>query len=83
VVAYSNSGLAGLDLVGAVIRQGSFIEKMVDLEWTKPGRFNLVKDSAPLVRCIARYHAFLDLMSQNPALFLVPTLVCPTTKVKY
>jgi hypothetical protein len=80
VAAYSNYGPAGLDLVGAVIRQGSFIEKMVDLGWTRPGRFDLSKDSAPLVRCIARYHAFLDLMSQNPNMFLVPTLVSPNRK---
>ncbi|CAG8633763.1 10605_t:CDS:2, partial [Acaulospora colombiana] len=63
----SHYGPACLDLVGAVLRQGSFIEKMVGLGWTRPGRFDHSKDSAPLVRCIARYHAFLDLMSQNPA----------------
>ncbi|PVF99609.1 hypothetical protein CPB86DRAFT_282534 [Serendipita vermifera] len=74
VTAYSHYGPASLDLVGAVIRQGSFIEKMVYLGWTKPGRFDRSKDSAPLVRSIARYHAFLDLMNQNPRLFLVPTL---------
>ncbi|PVF99608.1 hypothetical protein CPB86DRAFT_282499 [Serendipita vermifera] len=74
VTAYQHHGLACLDLVGAVLRQGSFIEKMVDLGWNRPGRFDHSKDSAPLVRCIARYHAFLDLMSQNPGLFLVPTL---------
>ncbi|KAG8820781.1 hypothetical protein FRC17_010054 [Serendipita sp. 399] len=73
-VAYSHAGLASLDLVGAVLRQGSFIEKMVGLDWTRPGRFVLAGDAAPLVRSIARYHAFLDLMASNPALFLVPTL---------
>ncbi|PVF99605.1 hypothetical protein CPB86DRAFT_282277 [Serendipita vermifera] len=74
VTAYSHHGPACLDLVGAVLRQGSFIEKMADLGWTTPGRFGHLKDSAPLVRCIARYHAFLDLMSQNSGSFLVPTL---------
>lgn len=74
VIAYSHFGPAGIDLVGAIIRQGSFIEKMVGLGWTRPGRFDYSKDSAPLVRCIARYHAFLDLMNQNSGLFLVPTL---------
>jgi hypothetical protein len=80
VVAYSQYGPACFDLVGGVIRQGSFIEKMVDLGWTRPGRFDLSKDSAALVRCIARYHAFLDLMNANPALFLVPTLVSSNTE---
>ncbi|KAG8821508.1 hypothetical protein FRC17_009795 [Serendipita sp. 399] len=72
--AYSHAGLASLDLVGAVLRQGSFIQKMVGLGWTRPGRFDLVDESAPLVRAVARYHAFLDLMAVNPSLFLVPTL---------
>ncbi|CAG8633732.1 10603_t:CDS:2, partial [Acaulospora colombiana] len=70
----SHFGPASIDLVGAIIRQGSFIEKMVGLGWTKPGRFDHSRDSSPLVRCIARYHAFLDIMSQSSGLFLVPTL---------
>ncbi|KAG8809140.1 hypothetical protein FRC17_003598 [Serendipita sp. 399] len=69
-----HAGLASLDLVGAVLRQGSFIQKMAELGWTRPGRFDLVKESAPLVRSIARYHAFLDLMSYHPTSFFVPTL---------
>ncbi|CAG7854222.1 SubName: Full=Uncharacterized protein {ECO:0000313/EMBL:CCA67541.1} [Serendipita indica DSM 11827] len=73
-VAYSNPGLASLDLVGAVLRQGSFISKMDELGWTRPGRFDLVSESAPLVRSIARYHAFLDLMIAHNSTFCVPTL---------
>jgi Glycine-rich domain-containing protein-like len=75
-VAYSHAGLASLDLVGAVIRQGAFVDKMVELQWTNPGRFEQSAQLAPLVRSIARYHAFLDLMSANPISFFVPTLVC-------
>lgn len=74
-VAYSHAGLACLDLVGAILRQGSFVDKMVELGWTQPGRFVNIRDMAPLVRSIARYHAFLDLMTQNPNTFFVPTLV--------
>jgi hypothetical protein len=74
-VAYSRAGLASLDLVGAVLRQGGFIDKMVGLGWTQPGRFDLVKDSAPLVRSLARYHAFLDLMQVSRGTLCVPTLV--------
>lgn len=72
--AYSNAGLASLDLVGAVLRQGTFVDKMVQLGWTRPGRFDQAIHLAPLVRSIARYHAFLDLMSCHPTSFLVPTL---------
>jgi hypothetical protein len=74
-VAYSHAGLACMDLVGAVLRQGSFVDKMVEMRWTQPGRFDHTRDLAPLVRSIARYHAFLDLMSQTPDSFFVPTLV--------
>ncbi|KIM24558.1 hypothetical protein M408DRAFT_27025, partial [Serendipita vermifera MAFF 305830] len=73
-VAYSHDGLASLDLVGAILRQGAFVEKMVHLGWTQPGRFDLHQNLAPLVRSIARYHAFLELMHYCPATFLVPTL---------
>ena len=74
-MAYSHAGLASLDLVGAVLRQGAFVDKMVELGWTTPGCFDQSRDLAPLVRSIARYHAFLDLMYENPKEFLVPTLV--------
>ncbi|CCA72245.1 hypothetical protein PIIN_06179 [Serendipita indica DSM 11827] len=73
-VAYSFPGLASIDLVGAVLRQASFIVKMDELGWTRPGRFDLASDSAPLVRSIARYHAFLDLMSVQVGIICVPTL---------
>ncbi|KAF8511640.1 hypothetical protein BU17DRAFT_97089 [Hysterangium stoloniferum] len=74
--AYSNSGpgLASIDLVGAVLRQGGFIDKMVGLGWTEPNRFDHPLDSAPLVRSVARYHAFLDLMQEKSTTFFVPTL---------
>ncbi|KZV87062.1 DUF1399-domain-containing protein [Exidia glandulosa HHB12029] len=61
-----------LDLVAAVQRQSSFVEKMVDMGWTATDRF--IRDSSALVRSVARYHAFLDLMTACPASFFVPTL---------
>jgi hypothetical protein len=64
-----------MDLVGAILRQGGFIDKMVGLGWTQPNRFDHAKDSAPLVRSVARYHAFLDLMQATTSTFYVPTLV--------
>ncbi|KIM29343.1 hypothetical protein M408DRAFT_328974 [Serendipita vermifera MAFF 305830] len=74
IEAYAYDGLASLDLVGAILRQGTFIDKMVKLGWTQPGRFDQSKQLAPLVRSIARYHAFLDLMTSHRTTFLVPTL---------
>ncbi|KAF8509063.1 hypothetical protein BU17DRAFT_56356 [Hysterangium stoloniferum] len=72
--AYSHSGLASIDLVGAVLRQQGFIDKMVGLGWTQPNRFDRAEDLAPLVRSVARYHAFLDLMEATTSTFYVPTL---------
>ncbi|QRV82552.1 ATP-dependent RNA helicase DOB1 [Ceratobasidium sp. AG-Ba] len=63
-----------IELCGAILRQGSFIDKMVDLGWTKASTFD--NNSTPLVRCVSRYHAWLNIMSQFPSRMLVPTLVC-------
>ncbi|KAB5589607.1 Dammaradiene synthase [Ceratobasidium theobromae] len=62
-----------IELCGAILRQGSFIDKMVNLGWTEPRTFD---DGDPiiLVRCIARYNAWLDVMSQLTRKMLVPTL---------
>lgn len=76
--AYSTPVYASMDLVAAVLRQGGFIEKMRDLGWLEPDRFIRVTEQGPLLRAIARYHAFLDLMSADTKTFLVPTLVRPT-----
>jgi hypothetical protein len=75
-MAYSGPGLAGVELVGAVLRQGSFIEKMVGMGWTAGRHFDTIQSQAALVRCIARYHGFLWLMSTQPGNLFVPTLVC-------
>lgn len=42
------------------------------LGWTRPGRFD--EDEVLLQRSVARYHAFLDLISRTPSTFFVPTL---------
>ncbi|KAH7338099.1 hypothetical protein B0J17DRAFT_717757 [Rhizoctonia solani] len=61
-----------IELCGAILRQGGFIDKMFGLGWTRPRTF----DQNPTVihRCIARYHAWLDVMSQLSRKMLVPTL---------
>ncbi|KAF6750994.1 hypothetical protein DFP72DRAFT_817051 [Ephemerocybe angulata] len=63
-----------VELVGAVLRQRSFVKKMVDLGWTRPGYFDKEDDELALRHAIARYHAFMDLLSSTPASFFVPTL---------
>lgn len=72
--AYSHAGYASLDLVAAMLRQGTFIDKMVHMGWTRPGRWEHADTLAPLVRSVARYHAFLDLTYVNGWSLLVPTL---------
>ncbi|KAJ7600398.1 hypothetical protein C8J56DRAFT_767239 [Mycena floridula] len=67
--AYNDDKLFSLDLMGAVIRQGTFIKKMHDISWTASGL-----DETVLKQAIARYHAFLDLLASSPSSFCVPTL---------
>ncbi|KAG2070670.1 hypothetical protein BDR04DRAFT_591757 [Suillus decipiens] len=72
--AYTDDRVFSLDLVGAVLRQASFVKKMVNLGWTEPGYFANEVDIVALQHCIARYHAFLNIMAESPASFFVPTL---------
>ncbi|KAJ6620392.1 hypothetical protein B0H10DRAFT_2163599 [Mycena sp. CBHHK59/15] len=72
--AYVDDKIFSVELVGAVLRQGSFVTKMHELEWTRAGFFDSAEDEVALQHAIARYHAFLDLMSSSPASFFVPTL---------
>ncbi|KAL0950336.1 hypothetical protein HGRIS_010307 [Hohenbuehelia grisea] len=71
--AYTDDRMFSVELVGAVLRQGSFTKKMNDLQWTLPGYFSSSVDAIALQHAIARYHAFMDLMT-GPGAFLVPTL---------
>ncbi|KAG1799566.1 uncharacterized protein BJ212DRAFT_1401921 [Suillus subaureus] len=72
--AYTDDRVFSLDLVGAVLRQASFVEKMDNLGWTEPGYFVNEVDTVVLQHCTARYHAFLNIMAESPASFFVPTL---------
>lgn len=74
LTCYAHPEPFAIDLAGAVIRQGKFIKKVVDLGWTDAAQFNGIKEASVLVRSVARYHAFLSLMSNSKALF-VPTIV--------
>ncbi|KAK4695148.1 hypothetical protein P7C70_g8608, partial [Phenoliferia sp. Uapishka_3] len=73
--AYTTGETFSLDLVTAVLRQGTFVQKMVDLGWTIPNRFEVAgEESTVLQRAACRYSAFVDLISSSPSTFFVPTL---------
>lgn len=55
--AYTDDSLFSIDLVGAVLRQGSFVAKMHDLRWTETGFFDNPEDEVVLQHSVARYHA--------------------------
>ncbi|KAG5641124.1 hypothetical protein DXG03_005951 [Asterophora parasitica] len=69
--AYVDDRPFSVELVGAVIRQNAFAQKMRALGWTES---DFDKDGEALKHAIARYHAFLDLMASGSASFCVPTL---------
>lgn len=55
--AYIDDRPFSVELVGAVIRQCSFVDKMTDFGWTEPGAFDQPQDEVVLQHAIARYHA--------------------------
>ncbi|KAG8928249.1 hypothetical protein FRC02_007188 [Tulasnella sp. 418] len=59
---------SSINMVEAVIRQESFIEKMVQLGWASNPSETL------LTRCVTRYHSFLDLIASGTVKAVVPTL---------
>ncbi|KAH9046713.1 hypothetical protein EDB84DRAFT_1264688 [Lactarius hengduanensis] len=71
--AYADQRPFSVDLIGAVLRQGSFVRNIYDLGWTSSSYFEKHEDAAVLHHAIVRYHAFLDLMSSSQ-MVVVPTL---------
>ncbi|KAF2865282.1 hypothetical protein BDV95DRAFT_507594 [Massariosphaeria phaeospora] len=66
---WDNSSGFGLDLVGAVIRQGGFVQKMRKIDWLhSPSAVQTMQ------RLIVKYHRFVRLISENPKKVAVPTL---------
>ncbi|KAF2476853.1 uncharacterized protein BDR25DRAFT_338981 [Lindgomyces ingoldianus] len=66
---WDNSSPFGLDLVGAVIRQSSFVLKMRNIDW--------LHSPAVLTTCqrlIVKYHRFVRIVAENPKKVAVPTL---------
>lgn len=66
---WDNSSPFGLDLVGAVIRQGSFVEKMRKIDW-----LNSPAAMSTIQRLIVKYHRFIRIIADNPKKIAVPTL---------
>lgn len=57
--AYTDDRPFSVDLIGAVMRQCSFIDKMDHYGWTKPGAFDSSDDEVVLLHSVARYHAYV------------------------
>ena len=55
--AYTDDRPFSIDLVGAVLRQGSFVDKMHTFGWTKLGAFDDPENEIVLLHAITRYHA--------------------------
>ncbi|KAI9447796.1 hypothetical protein H4582DRAFT_2068384 [Lactarius indigo] len=72
--AYVDQRPFSVDLIGAVLRQGSFVKKIYDLGWTSSSYFEKHADAAVLHHAVVRYHAFLDLMASSQHMLIVPTL---------
>ncbi|KAL4890841.1 hypothetical protein BDV59DRAFT_194767 [Aspergillus ambiguus] len=66
---WDNVGPFALDLVGAVIRQGTFVQKMDDIDWLHSPT---VKET--MLRLIQKYVVFFSIMCTNPRRMAVPTL---------
>jgi hypothetical protein len=66
---WDNSSVFGIDLVGAVLRQGTFVQKMTKLDWLhSPSLMSTVQ------RLIVKYHRFVRLAADHPKKTVVPTL---------
>ena len=66
---WSNSSIFALDLVGAVIRQGSFIEKMHAIDW-----IHSPTASSTMSRLILKYQRYFVILATYPNNVAVPTL---------
>ena len=66
---WDNSSPFALDLIGAVIRQGSFITKMHDIDWLHSPAV-----SSTISRLLVKYERYLKIIQENPRHTAVPTL---------
>ncbi|OJI81968.1 hypothetical protein ASPTUDRAFT_57718 [Aspergillus tubingensis CBS 134.48] len=66
---WDNSGPFSLDLLGAVIRQGKFIQQMDRINWLRSPTLHATTN-----RMIRKYSVFFGIMADNPKEMAVPTL---------
>ncbi|KAK4129812.1 hypothetical protein N657DRAFT_640483 [Parathielavia appendiculata] len=66
---WENFSLFALDLCGAVMRQGIFVEKMCRLDWLHSPA---ARDT--MERLLTKYKRFMDIMQASQGQLLVPTL---------
>ncbi|GAQ39428.1 hypothetical protein AKAW_03305 [Aspergillus niger] len=66
---WDNSSPFSLDLLGAVIRQGKFIQQMDRINWLRSPTLH-----ATINRMIRKYSVFFGIMADNPKEMAVPTL---------
>ena len=66
---WDNSSVFALDLVGAVIRQGSFIEKMSSIDWIHSPAIR-----STMTRLIEKYCRYFEILAKYPNQVAVPTL---------
>ncbi|KAE8351441.1 hypothetical protein BDV28DRAFT_137040 [Aspergillus coremiiformis] len=66
---WDNTTPFALDLVGAVIRQGTFVQKMDSIDWLHSPAVK-----ATMERLIKKYEIFFQIMARNPRHMAVPTL---------
>ncbi|KAB5549504.1 hypothetical protein GE09DRAFT_966956 [Coniochaeta sp. 2T2.1] len=66
---WENFTLFALDLGGAVLRQGAFVEKMVKIDW-----LHSPSAASTMTRLLTKYERFFDIMASHPKNTAVPTL---------
>ena len=66
---WENSSPFALDLVGAVLRQGVFVDKMKTIDWIHSPALE-----STMTRLVKKYTVFFAIMAQNPGRVAVPTL---------
>lgn len=66
---WENSSIFSLDLIGAVIRQGTFVEKMHSIDWIHSPALSSTEE-----RITEKYKRYFAILARHPAQVAVPTL---------
>ena len=66
---WENTSIFALELGGAVIRQGIFVDKMHSIDW-----LHSPAAQSTMNRLLTKYSRFITIIAQNPRVTVVPTL---------